>query len=113
MGGTNHEGVVFKLVQSHGSWQEQVLYRFTNNFDGYEPAAGLLMAKPGVLYGTTFKGGKVDDGTIFQLTKSGGVWNEQVIHSFTGKDGVWPLSNLIQGANGKFYGTALFAGLYE
>lgn len=112
MGGTNHEGVVFKLDRSHGAWNEQVLYRFTNGGDGYEPVAGLLMPKPGVLIGTTFKGGFSDNGTAFQLTRSGSIWNEQLLHGFGNHDGVWPLSRLIQGPHGTLYGTALFAGLH-
>jgi hypothetical protein len=57
-------------------WTETVLWSFTNGKDGFQPEAGLLRGKFGVLYGTTFYGGnegancthKRGCGTVFKVT---------------------------------------------
>jgi uncharacterized repeat protein (TIGR03803 family) len=39
--------------------------------DGASPEAGLLQAADGNFYGTTYRGGAFDRGTIFRLTAAG------------------------------------------
>src|SRR5690348_14589702 len=53
-GGANGSGTVFKISTS-GSLT--TLYSFTGGGDGSRPAAGLIQAKDGNLYGTTSQGG--------------------------------------------------------
>ena len=38
-------------------------------------------------------------------------WQETVLHSFGGPDGAGPVSNLIRGGKGTFFGTTLFGGI--
>ena len=57
-------GVVFKLAPDG---TETVLYAFRNRH-GTFPAAGLLMGKNGVLYGTTSAGGSRHNGVVFSVT---------------------------------------------
>jgi len=75
-GGTKNGGTVFKLTPpaaAQTQWNETMLYSFTG-LNGWQPAAGLILdAAAGALYGTTFAGGKNDNGgmlnngTIFEL----------------------------------------------
>jgi uncharacterized repeat protein (TIGR03803 family) len=61
-------GVVFKLSAKDG-WNEEVLHRFLDNgVDGIVPWAGLIFDAAGNLYGTTFRGGKYGNGTVFEIT---------------------------------------------
>jgi uncharacterized repeat protein (TIGR03803 family) len=105
-------GTVFQLTPpatAGGAWTEAVIYNFTGlSGDGMYPAAGVVLGKDGVLYGTTDYGGSATSGspcinygvggvpgplgcgTVFQLTPPatpGGAWTETILHSFTGQDG--------------------------
>ena len=79
--------------------------------DGDLPNAGLIFDQAGNLYGTTFFGGSVDSGTVFELKpNTNGSWTENVLHSFcTGGgcgDGSHPSADLIFDRDGNLYGTA-------
>jgi len=89
------------------------LYPFKGgaNGDGNEPTM-LIQAQDGSFYGITAFGGGTSGctdgcGTIFMLDTKG---HENVLYSFSGgKDGGIP-SSLIQGPDGKIYGTTLIGG---
>jgi uncharacterized repeat protein (TIGR03803 family) len=91
-----------------------VLYSFGKLPDGAQPTTGVIQGSDGNFYGTTSSGGAtsaactVGCGTVFMLTPAG---VETVLHSFTGLggDGARP-SGLIQGSDGKFYGTTIAGG---
>lgn len=73
------------------------------------------MDKHGDLLGTTFRGGSVDGGTVFELVPQvGGGWQKQTIHEFTSifslGDGSEPIPGLTVGPSGHFYGTTLLGG---
>src|SRR5437667_2523939 len=71
--------------------------------EGANSSAGLIQATDGNLYGTTEFGGAFFNGTVFKMTL-GGVFTR--LHSFAaGADGLKPLSALVQGVDGNFYGT--------
>src|SRR5262249_40213075 len=75
------------------------------------PRGGLLQASDGRLYGTTSAGGALGRGSIFVMTPDGqGGWTLSTLHSFNDADGSVPLAALIQGKDGKFYGTTFFSG---
>ena len=84
-GGTAGYGTVFSLTPAAGgTWTEKVLYSFAGAPDGANPLAVLTLSAKGVLYGTTYAGGGLGWGTVFQLTQPAGVWTESVIYSFNG-----------------------------
>jgi len=58
-------GMVFKLASDA---TETVLYAFYGKH-GVQPAAGLLMGKDGLLYGTASAGGKHNNGVVFSVHK--------------------------------------------
>ena len=95
--------------------QAQVLLTLTNihSFsvytNGQTPYAGLVQGSDGNFYGTTTYGGTNGGfGTVFKVTPGGSMTS---IHSFTGgSDGATPISGLIQGSDGNFYGTTYQGG---
>ena len=79
--------------------------------DGAEPIAGLIQGTDGKFYGTTSSGGAHGGGTIFSITTDGVM---TIIHHFDfhNGDGTRPYAGLVQGADGKFYGTTYDGGAY-
>ena len=70
-GSTTTDGALFKLAPlgaGQAQWTESVLYSFTGAAsDGANPQAGPIFDRHGALYGTTFRGGILNDGTVFRL----------------------------------------------
>ena len=58
-------GTVFKFDLASG--RETALYRFKGGKDGAIPFSGVTYVN-GILYGTTAKGGRNDNGTVFSLS---------------------------------------------
>ena len=66
-GGTNFQGVAFKLTPALGGiWDASVLHNFGSAFDGQGPL-GVVSDGGGNLYGTTQYGGTNDLGTVFEI----------------------------------------------
>lgn len=118
-GGSSNEcgfsgcGTVFELSpQQDGSWSENVLYSFcslADCTDGERPLSGpLVRDSAGNLFGTTYFGGKNDDGVVFKLDAAG---EETVLHTFTGgSDGADPFAGLVMDGSGALYGTTADGG---
>ncbi len=64
-GGSMDVGTVFEL---NTSGTETVLHSFTGGKEGMAPEAGLVLAKDGNLYGTTYDGGDSNNGIVFRVT---------------------------------------------
>jgi uncharacterized repeat protein (TIGR03803 family) len=104
-GGAANLGVVYRL---DASGRETVLHNFKGGADGANPYAGVVADPAGNLYGTTYKGGPSNAGTVYELTPSG---QETVLYSFTGgDDGGNPYAGVILDAAGNLYGTAYAGG---
>jgi uncharacterized repeat protein (TIGR03803 family) len=72
------------------------------------PVGPLMQAADGNFYGTTSSGGSAGNyGTIFKLDQSESV---SILHDFNYNDGANPVAGLIQGTDGKLYGTAPYGG---
>lgn len=117
-GGSAGFGTVFKLTPpAAGSthWTQSVLYAFKGGTDGSVPSASVIIGGQGHLYGTTYKGGPANAGTVFELlppagTKTG--WTEKILYAFTGAaDGAKPASRLAFGKHGVLYGTTTAGGV--
>jgi uncharacterized repeat protein (TIGR03803 family) len=63
-GGAAGDGVVFRVDPSGN---ETVLHSFTGGVDGSIPFAGLTAGAGGKLYGTTFFGGSMNAGVVFEV----------------------------------------------
>jgi uncharacterized repeat protein (TIGR03803 family) len=110
-GGTDDNGVVFKLTPE-GKYT--VFYRFcaqTDCTDGSNPWAGVVFDQKGNLYGTTSIGGAYGVGVVFKLTPQG---KETVLYSFCAQsgcaDGWQPHSGVVLDQKGGLYGTTSSGG---
>ncbi len=86
--------------------------------DGFGPSR-LVQGTDGNFYGTTAYGGNLvacdtlaypvyfSCGTVFRITPGGTL---TTMHLFDSTDGGWPLSGVIQGTDGSFYGTTDLGG---
>lgn len=104
--GSRQFGTVFR-VSPFGV--VSTVHAFTGGADGSNPRAALLLGGDGNFYGTATSGGAAAAGSVFQLTPQGTL---TVLHTFTGgaADGANPQAALVDGGDGKFYGTTTGGG---
>lgn len=108
-GGAYNSGTIFKMTPSGTLTTVYSFCAQTDCTDGATPVAGLVLGKDGKFYGTTSAGGDINScnfpagcGVIFKVTPKG-VYT--VLHEFTASNGAaGPVSGLVQGTSGKFYG---------
>ena len=110
-------GTVYQLTLAG---VEKVIYSFAPTKDGQFPSK-LILGADGNFYGVTLFGGgsataqATGGGTVYRLTAAGA---ETILHSFTGAlatsgpDGGGPV-DLLQGADGDFYGATAYGGAYS
>jgi uncharacterized repeat protein (TIGR03803 family) len=77
--------------------------------DGAHPIGLLVLDSAGDLYGVTSDGGINGNGTIFEVTPQG---VETIFYSFTSVTR-YPLTNVVQGNKGDFYGVSYNGQLFE
>jgi len=107
-GGSGGGGTVFELSPSGDSYTFQVLYSFSG---GGGPRASLTMDAAGDLYGTTWRDGAYQKGTVFKLSNTPNGWVYSLLHEFTGGgDGAEPISQVTIDTDGTLYGTASQGG---
>jgi uncharacterized repeat protein (TIGR03803 family) len=102
-GGSDSAGTVFKIPLGGGALKTLATFHGTN---GSGPAAGLIQATDGNLYGTTETGGSDDQGTVFKIALGGTL---KTLATFHGTNGIYPAAGLVQ-ADGNLYGTASMGG---
>jgi len=111
-------GVVFKMTRRGSDWTLTPLYKFAGP-DGSNPAARVIIAPDGTLYGTTVYGGASNNGVVFRLQPPATAcksvlcpWTETVVYSFTGgADGANPTyGDLTIDRAGNVYGTTYTGG---
>jgi uncharacterized repeat protein (TIGR03803 family) len=82
--------------------------------DGQLLSSGLLQGTDGNFYGTTEGGGGNLDGTVFKITPDGTL---TTLYNFCSHshctDGAGPNASLVQGTDGKLYGTTYFGGSHS
>jgi uncharacterized repeat protein (TIGR03803 family) len=121
-GGAYGEGTIYRI---NSAGVETTIYSFcslANCPDGANPAAGLVEAADGNLYGTTQHGG-VDTaaygfytdgcGTVYKLTSGGQLstlYRFCADHSTIDADGRFPYAELVQAADGELYGSTSYGG---
>jgi uncharacterized repeat protein (TIGR03803 family) len=113
LGGTLGAGAIYKLAQTPtGTWKTSVLYDFKGLPDAANPYGGLILDQAGNLYGTTYFGGAIGMGAVFQLIPGpNGTWQENVLYSFQGgTDGSFPTTTLVFDSVGTLYGTTSTGG---
>ena len=105
-------GGVIYAVNKDGS-DFAVLHAFGGgSADGSDTWSGLAAGSDGVLYGTTRAGGSAGQGIVFKLNPNGAGY--EILHHFGGAgDGQQPWAGLLEGADGKLYGTARNGGAHN
>ena len=105
-GGANDYGTIFKTDKSG------VTFTTLHNFvwsDGVYPGSDLVQGTDGFLYGTTVEGGATSPfGTIFKIDTAGVALT--TLHDFVGSDFLYPFGAMIQGKDGRLYGTTADGG---
>ena len=106
-GGASGLGTLFVLA---GPGRFAVLHEFAGQpaGDGAYPEGTPVQGPDGAWYGTTYAGGRADNGTVYRL--DAGTGRVTVLHSFTGVDGAGPEDKLTPAPDGFLYGTTRFGG---
>jgi uncharacterized repeat protein (TIGR03803 family) len=102
LGGVFDMGTVFRM---EASGAVTLLHDFgtgDSGLDGANPAAGLVRAPNGLLYGTTQREGIEGSGTLFRIATTG---EFTPLLSFNGETGAEVLAPLTVGPDGLLYGT--------
>lgn len=104
-GGNHDHGVIFSIRPDGSDFS--VIHHF-NSENGRNPEGGILEGNDGKLYGVASGGGTHDSGVIFSVLKDGSGF--KVLHNFNGTDGKNPYAKLLEGSDGKLYGSAYSGG---
>ena len=110
-GGARDFGTVFRMTPAG---KLTTLVEFTGNAGNHRgalPEAALILGADGDFYGTTFRGGVGDKGTVFKVTASGTL---TTLVRFTGTNGLnkggTPGAALFLAQDGSYYGTTSGGG---
>ena len=108
LGGANGAGTIFRITPAG---VETVLWSFANSTsDGSYPYSGLTEGSDGNFYGVAGSGGTSGSGVFYKITPAGA---ETVLWSFgTTPIAASPNADIIQAADGNFYGTTAGGGTY-
>jgi uncharacterized repeat protein (TIGR03803 family) len=96
-GGSNNCGTVFQITPAGAM---TTLYTFPSDSGADSGTVGLILAMDGNFYGAT-------QSALFSVTPSGAM---TTLHTFTDGEGDPVSGGLVQGADGKFYGTTDLGG---
>lgn len=105
-GGTGSYGTVFMLAPNGGTWNESVLYSFSNSNQG--GFGQMAVDVRGNLYGELGPEGTGNDGSVYELSPNGGgSWTLQTLYVFTGyPDGAGPTGGVLLGNANEIFGVA-------
>jgi uncharacterized repeat protein (TIGR03803 family) len=107
-GGTSNAGTVFKLSPTNVF---KVLHNFKGGLDGSCPTGSMVVDTAGNVYGTAFRGGASNAGTVFKLSSSG---TFMLIYAFKGgSDGLNPLGGIARSSTGNIFGTTANGGKFN
>ena len=106
-GGSGFSGTIFS-ISVNGTLT--TLHAF-NTLDGANPLTGLTLGSDGNIYGTNAGLGQYGPGTIFKIAPDGSGF--QTMFTFSDQTPQFaqvPGPGVVQGSDGKFYGTTLLGG---
>jgi len=104
-GGQLGNGSVFEITKTSLGYDPNPITLASFTTDGVLPMSGVIADASGNLFGTTFRGGQFDDGTVFELVKSGNSYTLTTLVAFNGTNGAHPQGSLIFDASGNLFGT--------
>ncbi len=113
-GGPQARGTVFRLVPADPGHPQVRVVPIEEDATGRgaSPAAELLQASDGTLFGTTSRGGDAGQGTIFQEQPPATGWRTVQVASLGGPVGAYPQGGLIEDRAGRLYGTTRAGGAH-
>ncbi len=102
-GGANNSGVIFSYDPLTNVYSD--IYDL-NYESGYNPEGDLIQDNDGLLYGTIYRGGSLNEGVIYSVNPSTNAFS--VIYNFATDTPLcgYPLGDLTEGKNGKLLGNA-------
>ncbi|HZZ58736.1 MAG TPA: choice-of-anchor tandem repeat GloVer-containing protein [Opitutaceae bacterium] len=107
VGGANNAGFIF-AVNIDGTGLQN-LHSFPPGVVSFPySGAGLIQGTDGRLYGTTSGDATAPDGGVFAVNTDGTGFT--LLHAFSGGDGSDPQDGLVQGTDGRLYGTTWGGG---
>jgi uncharacterized repeat protein (TIGR03803 family) len=109
-GSSTDAGTVYRLSPDGSAYNVLHTFGMTEE-DGAAPAAGLIQASDGALYGTTTQGGSFGLGTIFKLNSDGSSY--RVVRALSQADGTYTFAGLVQGRDGYLYGLGNYGGDWQ
>lgn len=108
LGGTSNQGVLFQYDPITNAYSKKI--DFVAATKGSSPKGTLMQASDGKLYGMTYGGGANNKGTLFQYDLTTQVLTKKI--DFAGANGQDAYADLLEAADGKFYGMTLSGGNY-
>ena len=99
--------VIACMVSAHAQPPRYATLHSFSISDGSLPDASPIRDEEGNLYGTTYKGGGRNAGTVFKLDLNG---NLITLHEFGLGDGAGPTAALVRDIHGNLYGTTSGGG---
>lgn len=110
-GGPLSAGVLFEFDLNANIYSVKFIFDQSN---GRYPIAGLKLATNGKLYGTTPSGGLGNQGVLFEYDPATSVFTKKIDFAIlpSGQAGS-PISEIVQGSNGKLYGTCRYGRDYS
>ncbi|HYG02417.1 MAG TPA: choice-of-anchor tandem repeat GloVer-containing protein [Chryseosolibacter sp.] len=106
--GVEGSGGLFTYDLSSGEFNNVVSFYYLDT--GTASRTTLMQASNGKLYGMTSSGGRGDEGVLFEYDPVTDDFQKKVEMGIA-EDGKWPQGDLIQGENGKLYGTTYDGGV--
>ena len=106
-GGAGEAGTIYKMT---ATGVITLAHAFAKMTHGSSPYARLLAASDGNLYGVASGGGSSYMGTLFSYDPAARRFT--VLRTFTGSDGATPFAALIEGSDGRLYGTTFGGGAH-
>jgi uncharacterized repeat protein (TIGR03803 family) len=106
-GGANNQGMVFRLNKDGSEFQ--VLYSFVGPIGTLLAPNPIREASDGYLYGTTYRGGGNNRGSIYRISMAGAF---EFLHAFA-VGGGGPIGQLAEGPNGWLYGVTQDSGNFD
>lgn len=106
--GTSNQSRIWSFDPTNNNYVN--VFEITGNA-GSGIDGGMVNASNGILYGVTQYGGTNNKGIIFSFNPANNSFN--TLYNFTQADGCLPEGAMIQGADGKLYGTAAYGGVND
>lgn len=110
-GGTAAAGTVFEITKTTTGYGQAITLASFDGVNQLTPKGPLLLDAKGDLFGTTYNGGTLNDGSVFELVKTAGGYAAPVtLAAFNGTNGAYPNAGLVMDAAGNLFGTTYQGG---